>query len=285
MGTTSYKATKDSPIELCGECMDEYQNLTDIYSEYDTGNWRPIDNVFHFAWIITQYGDPYMSKIFNEPYQEEEYLCDKEPRRITHMTDADYLTETINNLGESEMRMTSTLNDAGMGSTIPKGLYNAHVIEVGDHDKNDVGKPLTSKAGAPMVDLTWMVDEGPYADKKIRYDTVMLGGNSKEGKPISLGRLCTFLHFTGVPWECADCRNGERAREFYIAQDTDDDKARGLKKGNFYCPDCKALDPRMEYDTANFQSARCGVGVNTKKQEGSDREFNTITGYTTLRTL
>ena len=179
-------------------------------------------------------------------------------------------------------RLSSDLQDAGIQSTIPNGVYNAHVCEVRDMDKNDVSKPLLSQAGAPMVQNDWEIDEGDYAGRKIKFDTIMLGGMSKDGKPISLGNLCNFLHRTGVPWKCLDCNNPEIGRKFYIAEGNDEDKAAGLKKGNFYCPDCKSLKPRITYDTAQFLGARCGIGVGTKPNTDG-REFNIIKGYTDLK--
>jgi hypothetical protein len=180
-------------------------------------------------------------------------------------------------------RLTSELQDAGVATTIPNGIYNAHVCEVRDTDRNDVNKILTSQAGAPMVQLDWEVEEGDYTGRKIKFDTIMLGGMSKEGKPIQLSNLCNFLHRTGVPWTCEDCHNPEIGRRFYIAEGSEDDKAHGLKKGNFYCPDCKSVGtgdgPRITYETKTFMGARCGIGVGTKP--GTDgREFNIIKGYT-----
>lgn len=180
---------------------------------------------------------------------------------------------------EQMARLTSDIEGASVASTIPQGPYSAHVCNVMDTDKNDVTKPLTSRAGAPMVQLDWEIDEGDYAGRKIKFDTIMLGGNSAEGKPIGLGNLCNFLHRTGVPWHCRDCGSeaDETARRFYIADGTEDDKSKGLKKGNFYCPDCKSAVPRIGYDTANFNGARCKIGVGTKTNEG--REFNIVKGY------
>jgi len=176
-------------------------------------------------------------------------------------------------------RLSSDLQDAGVYTLIPNGRYNAHVIAVRDTDRNDISKPLTSQGGAPMVQLDWEIDEGEYAKRQIRFDTLMLGGNSKEGKPISLGALCSFLHFTGTPWSCMDCNNTEASRKFYLGDIADN--TIGLKKGNFYCPDCKSPKPRITYDTGNFMGARCGVGVASRKGN-DDREFNNIKGYTDL---
>jgi len=181
-------------------------------------------------------------------------------------------------------RLTSTLQDAGVATTIPNAIYTAHVCELFDEDKNDITKGLTSQAGAPMVQMHWEVDEGDYTGRKIKYDTIMLGGLSREGKPIQLSNLCNFLHRTGVPWSCLDCENPEIGRRFYIAEGNEDDKSKGLKKGNFYCPDCKTAgpnSPRITYETKTFLGARCRIGVGSKP--GTDgREFNIVKGYTDL---
>lgn len=180
---------------------------------------------------------------------------------------------------ENEMRLSSDLEGASTVSTIPIGPYKAHTIEVRDTDPSDVQKGLTSRAGAPMVQLDWEVDEGDYSGKRVKYDTIMLGGKSAEGKPIGLGNLCNFLHRTGTPWYCRDCEteSQERGHRFYIGEGSEDDKTRGLKRGFFYCPECKNPVPRIGYDTSNFLGARCTIGVGVKTNEG--REFNIIKGY------
>lgn len=175
-------------------------------------------------------------------------------------------------------RVSSDLNDAGTFTLIPKGPQNAHVVKVSDMNKENTG-PLMSQGGAPMVQLDWEIDEGEYSGRQVKFDTLMLGGNSKEGKPISLGALCSFLHYTGTPWGCLDCGSTEASRLFHLGQDSDKDI--GLKKGNYYCPDCKSPKPRITYDTSNFMGARCKVGVGSRKGN-DDREFNNITGYTAL---
>jgi len=228
---------------------------------------------------------PTYSDLFGEDICLEPRLSDDEEFDLDYTTSLEREYEITRLRREDiQMRVTSDLQDAGEFQNIPdKTLCNGHTIEVNDTDPNDVGKQRTTKANAPCVDLTWEVDEGEYAGKKVKFDMIILGGKSKEGKPISLARLCSFLNHTGVPWECADCNNGEKARKFYVATGDSDDVERGLKKGNYYCPDCKAPTPRVEYDTANFMGARCGLGIGIRKEENGDREFNTIKGYTALR--
>lgn len=226
---------------------------------------------------------------------KEGFTTCPEPRRLTddELYDLDVTTSLereyeITLLRKAHtMRVTSELTDAGEFQNIPdKSLVNGHVIEVNDTDPNDPGKPRTTKGKAPCADLTWEVDEGEYAGRKIRFDLIIFGGKSLEGKPISLSRICQFLNKTGVPWNCLDCNNGEKPREFYVATGDSDDVGRGLKKGNYYCPDCKTGGdghPRVDYDTSNFMGARCGLAIGIRKEENGDREFNTIKGYTALR--
>lgn len=179
--------------------------------------------------------------------------------------------------------LDSELNDAAVFTLIPNGPQNAHVTDV---------TVKNSRAGAPMAQLDWQVDEGEYVGRKIRFDTIMLGGMSKDQKPISLSQLCQFLHHTGVPWTCKSCGAEHKGpHSFLIA--TAEHKDEGLKNGGYYCPSCKNPKPRIAYDTDNFKGARCGVRIGSRKQqpivedgvvvrEGSDKEFNEIQAYMDL---
>ena len=164
------------------------------------------------------------------------------------------------------MRMDSDLSGTVSISPMPDGEYSAHVVEVEDS---------VSKAGNPMVTLTWQIDDGEFSGRRIRYDTVMTGGKTKEGRAMPLFLLCNFLDATGTAWECLNCHNGEQGRHFYIGKGPNED---GLDYGQYVCPDCKAAD--FTYDTANFNGARCVIKVGSRKNEGTDRVFNEIQGYT-----
>lgn len=170
----------------------------------------------------------------------------------------------------------SELNDAGVFQLVPNGIYNAHVVA-------NVLK--SSKAGAPMVVLDWMLeqDQGDFAGRKIRFDNVMLGGLSKDKKPLSLGQLCSFLHYTGVPWKCKACGTEYSEPKAFFVPNKQEAEEHGLKVGNYYCRECKNPKPAIIYDTDHFLGARCGIRVGSSKQEGTDKEFNNVISYTDLK--
>lgn len=176
--------------------------------------------------------------------------------------------------------LESDLNDAGQFQNIPIGIYNAHVTSV------DL-KP--SQAGAPMATLEWTIDEGEQVNKRVRYDTVMLGGKTKEGKPQSLGKMCSLIHYAGLPWQCNPKRGGcgtqhSGPHSFLIATAADHEGNPLIKIGNYYCPTCKNPTPSILWDTDVLLGARCGVRVGPKKkEEGSTSQFDEIKGYTDLQ--
>lgn len=175
--------------------------------------------------------------------------------------------------------LESDLNDAGTFQNLPIGIYNMHITAV------DL-KP--SQAGAPMATLDWTIDEGEYKDKKLRFDTVMLGGISKAGKPLSLGKMCALIHYAGLPWQCNPQRGGCGANHsgthsFLIARKEDHDANPALTVGNYYCPACKNPKPSIRWDTDVLMGARCGGRIGPKKkEEGTTSVFDEIKGYTDL---
>jgi hypothetical protein len=168
--------------------------------------------------------------------------------------------------------LDSELNDAGTFALIPNSTQNAHVYE---------NEYKQSKGGAPMSVLGWLIEEGEFAGRKIRFDNIMLGGLSKDGKPLSLGQLCSFLHYTGTIWSCGHCSHESTEKHGFliVKKETQEE---GLKIGNYYCPECKNPKPRIKFDTDTFMGARCGISIGSQKQEGTDREFNIVRGYTDL---
>lgn len=181
------------------------------------------------------------------------------------------------------MKLDSTLENAGVFVNIPDGIYNARVYEVEDKDPTDPTKGRTSKGGAPMAILHWEIIDGEHATKKVKYDNIMLGGMTREGKPMPLGQYCSFLHYTGVPWTCLDCdtRHSDR-HSFLIAVKEDKARKSNLKIGSFYCKACEAPLPRISVDTDDFLGARCAISIGSEKQEGTDKVFNKVRGYTDL---
>jgi hypothetical protein len=177
--------------------------------------------------------------------------------------------------------LDSDLEGAGIFQLIPNSVQNGHVVAVDDVDEQ--GNFKLTKAGAPRVNLDWEIDEGEFAGRKIRFDMIILGGKSAKGDAISLSRLCSFLHFTGVPWTCKKCGTKHTEKKSFLIAKKEDKETSGLTPGNYYCPSCKDPKPAIKYDTSDFMSARCGLSIGSKKQDGSDKEFNEIKAYTDLK--
>jgi hypothetical protein len=178
--------------------------------------------------------------------------------------------------------LDSDLNDAGVFQLIPNSTQNGHVIKVElkkTKTQQQMEKDQGTKLPFNMAVVDWEIDEGEFSGRKIRFDNIMLGGTSAEGKPISLGQLCSFLHYTGVPWICRRCNTEHNNKHSFLIATKDDSP---LKPGNYYCPSCKNPNPRIGYDPDTFKEARCGLSIGSKKQDDSDKEFNIIRGYTDL---
>ena len=190
------------------------------------------------------------------------------------------------------MKLESTLDNAAVFTLIPDGTANGRVCEVDDKARDSSGNVILtngeptiklSQGGAPMSIQTWEIYEGEHIGKKIKFDNMMLGGLTKEGKPMPLGQYCAFLHYTGVPWTCIDCGTRYSDRHaFLIATKQDKERNGNLKVGSFYCKNCEAALPKISADTDDFLGARCGISIGHKKQQNSEREFNEVRGYTDL---
>lgn len=182
------------------------------------------------------------------------------------------------------MKLDSELEDASSGVLIPDSIQNGRVYEIDDKDPNDPTKIRTSEAGAPMAVLNWEIYEGEFTGRKIRYNTLMLGGQTKAGKPMPLGNYCAFLQYTGVPWTCLRCNHRHTdVGGFTIADKVLKSEHPDLKIGSYYCSKCLNPDPRINADTDDFMGARCGLSIGSEKKEGTDQIFNKIKGYTKLR--
>lgn len=176
--------------------------------------------------------------------------------------------------------LDSDLNDAGVFQLIPSATYNGQII---------VCEIKRSKGNAPMAVSDWQILETPnstneFLGRKVRFDNVMLGGMSKDNKPLSLGQLCSLMYYAGIPWQCKQCgAKHEGLHSFLLATKEDAAEGSGLKVGNYYCPACKNPKPGMVWDTDHLLNARCGISIGSKKEEGGDREFNYIRGYADLQ--
>lgn len=203
--------------------------------------------------------------------------------QFTKPVSLDRILERLTNERREELTMCpmvdSELNDAAIFTLVPKGIYNGQVVAKQDK---------TSQGGAPMAVIDWQITAAPNNDpqfigRKVRYDNIMLGGLSKDKKPLNLGQLCSFLHYTGIPWRCKHCSTNYAERHsFLIAKAEDCAEGSGLKIGNFYCPNCKNPKPAIVYDTDDFMGASCGIGIGSSKGLTGDKEFNNITGYTDM---
>lgn len=164
------------------------------------------------------------------------------------------------------MRVSADFSDISAFEVCPKNIYNAHI------DKCENTK---SKAQNFMHVLTWMIEDGDYNGKTIKFDNVVYSGTGKDGKPISPFNLAGLLDAIEISWECADCHK-EGVRDFYWSNGED-----GLKKGHMYCPDCKQ-PAKPIYDTDHFFGARCRIAVDVAPIPDTDRQKNEIRKYLKL---
>jgi hypothetical protein len=100
----------------------------------------------------------------------------------------------------------------------------------------------------------------------------MLGGETKEGKPMPLFTLCALLEAAEIPWSCGLCASAEDPRIF--------DRGDGViaPKDQYVCPICKGSGDILT-DTDYFPGVKCNIRVIVEKNLKGDRNINSIVGY------
>jgi hypothetical protein len=170
------------------------------------------------------------------------------------------------------VKITSELGEVQAFVPIPRGVYLAHIS--GAEFKK-------SAAGNLMMVLEWVIDEGSFLNRHIKFDHVMLGGKTKDGSSMPLFKLCDVLESAEIPWKCEDCSSDKDylVQPFYTGKGQEKD---GLPAGRKVCPNCKSLKPTVAFEDTSVAGSRCLIKVTIEKQEGSDKENNKIEGYLPL---
>jgi hypothetical protein len=123
--------------------------------------------------------------------------------------------------------------------------------------------------GNPMYILTWVVDEGAFAGRRVGFHYIMYGGHDKHGAPMSLSNLLRLIDAIKAPW-AANQSDPLVARPF---------KWTKLPNGNVACfdPDTNQILTNVDYNFPDdFINRQALVRFGQRKAQGSDRIFNEV---------
>ena len=172
------------------------------------------------------------------------------------------------------MRMTVDLADAKpIGGSVPKNWYTCITSQPDGRSAPDwieysQKMPPGATQGAPMFVTTLVVDE--ENEHKGRHifppHRVLLGGLKENGERHNLNNCCQFINATRITWTCMECGfvGGSGVELGY------DSKLR-----NYFCPNCKK-QPKLDYETNDFQNKRIRVLVSEVKGLNTDEMVNRV---------
>lgn len=161
---------------------------------------------------------------------------------------------------------------------VPEETYEAHVDTIELNFRVEDGRVIVeaeaNKSKNPMCYPIMKIDTGEYAGRKLSKFAalLMLGGTTKENKPMPLYKLIEFLENSNIPYFCAV--NGCDLTEKKTYRGTGKD---GKKAGNFYCPACQS-DLVLKYNTDDFIGRRFKIQVGIEK-DNNDRDVNKIVHF------
>jgi hypothetical protein len=162
-------------------------------------------------------------------------------------------------------RITSSAENTVIMTSFPPKTYKSHLSAL----ESVISKAQEDGTGNnPMLVLEFTVDEGEFKDRQVGYYNVMIGGKTKKGEPMPIRQLLDVIDSCKIPWTTS--KNGPlSARPFKKV------KADG---GSivFVDPDTNSRITTIEYDTDDFMNKQCNVKYGVRKQDGTDREFNTV---------
>lgn len=169
--------------------------------------------------------------------------------------------------------ITSSFEGTVEYTTIPEDTYEAHIDLV---EKNFIINPegeviitaAEDKSKNPMVFLILQIDSGEYAGRKLsKYAAmVMLGGITREGKPMPLYNLVSLLESSNIPYRCAVNNCDLTGKKIYRGTGKD-----GKKAGVLYCPECGFGPISLIYNVDDFQGRRMKIAVGIEKDnKGND---------------
>ena len=115
-----------------------------------------------------------------------------------------------------------------------------------------------------MVDFDLLVEGGEFDGKKaIPFPHhLMIGGLTREGKPMPLGRMCEFLDAFGIRWSCKSCGKS------HTGFDTTD-------KRHYKCPACHKVGG-IVWNTDDIQGKRAKAAIGTEPIDGSEERRNNV---------
>ena len=168
-------------------------------------------------------------------------------------------------------RITSDATSTTITTSFPPKTYLSHISAI----EQSVSK-LTDEGtgGNPMIVLEWTVDDNEQKGRRVGFHRLMLGGKTKEGKPMPIRQLLEVIDGCKIPWTTTS--GGQLiARPFK--------KVKGAN-GNimFVDPDTNSRITTIEYDTDDFMNKQAMVKYGVRKQEGSDRDFNEVVSVAPL---
>ena len=139
-----------------------------------------------------------------------------------------------------------------------------------------VGKPVYvltkgnaqtgSRAGNPMLTLMFEVDDGEFKEARISNHNLMVGGLTKDGKPMPIRgfrEMVSAMALEGVPWTCKGC-----------GQETDLPFER-TASGEHVCPNCHQIC-RFSTNPDLWEGRRINGLCTTGKYQGSDEPRNEL---------
>lgn len=176
-------------------------------------------------------------------------------------------------------RMTSSLETVQDRPLLGRDSYPVTIdkIEAVKSKKKDDGS-----GDNPMLNISYKVRGGQFDGALVPTfpDRIMIGGRQrkKDGsgfEPMNCFNLVRLIEAFHLPWGCLACGSGDRSKKFKRGS-----QENGLPLGKYFCPDCSAPADNITYDTDLWLGASGKVSVDVEKYgEGSDREINTVTGY------
>jgi hypothetical protein len=161
-------------------------------------------------------------------------------------------------------------------AALPEATYEARVdavmLNFNVIDGRLVVEAKEGKSTNPSARLKWKISGGEFSDRTLSEwaHLLMIGGTTKEGKPMPLFRLIEFLENTDTPYSCAV--NGCNLTQKKVYRGTGKD---GKKVGTLYCPTCES-ELRLKYNTNDFAGRRAKIVVKTEPDQTGSKEVNKV---------
>lgn len=170
-------------------------------------------------------------------------------------------------------RMTSNLSESSALDIVPDGEYKTvpSKIEERTSKLNDDGT-----GGNPMIVTTWRAVGGEYNDRVVAIENLMVGGSTKDGRPMPTFKLLNVIESLGAPWSCAICHPDE---DNAVLESRPFKKVRAEGSIHNYCPEGNHKIGNITFDYSYWEGRQCITRVGHEKMLNSDRERNFVRSH------